>query len=105
MFTFEQMALLHRHEGELLDLLRDVRAGQVAEAQAELEAGHRGRDVTEVRRAYHQKLLDEGLNTGEQIALALSQVSMSLEAGVTVGYVLSGALKLVPSFLAGAACL
>lgn len=95
--------LLHRHEGELLDLLRDVRAGQVAEAQAELEAGHRGRDVTEVRRAYHQKLLDEGLNTGEQIALALSQVSMSLEAGVTVGYVLSGALKLVPSFLAGAA--
>ncbi|HEX4817117.1 MAG TPA: neuraminidase-like domain-containing protein [Nonomuraea sp.] len=95
--------LRHQHEGVLLDLLHDVRVSQVADAEAALEATRRRRDVVEVSRAYHQKLLDEGLNTGEQVALALSGLSLGLEAGVAVGYILSGGLKLVPAFLVGAA--
>ncbi|MFB4268328.1 neuraminidase-like domain-containing protein [Nonomuraea sp. GTA35] len=91
------------HEIALLDLLRDVRGSQVAEARETWEATRRGRDLAELRRAYHQRLLDDGLNTGENIALALSGVSLGLEAAVAVGYILSGGLKLIPTFLAGAA--
>ncbi|MFE6737735.1 Tc toxin subunit A-related protein [Streptomyces tubercidicus] len=96
-------ALRSSHEIALLDLLRDVRDSQVAEARETWEAGLRSRDVVELRRAYHQRLLDEGLNTGEHTALALSGVSLGLEAAVAVGYILSGGLKLIPTFLAGAA--
>jgi hypothetical protein len=96
-------ALRSSHEIALLDLLRDVRSSEVAETQAALDANRRSRDVVELRRAYHQRLLDEGLNTGERTALALSGISLGLEAAVAVGYILSGGLKLIPTFLAGAA--
>ncbi|MFI6504874.1 neuraminidase-like domain-containing protein [Nonomuraea typhae] len=96
-------ALRSSHEIAVLDLLRDVRESQVREARATWEANRRNRDLAELRRTYHQRLLDQGLNTGEKVALALSGVSLGLEAAVAVGYVLSGGLSLVPTFLAGAA--
>ncbi|MBL1098335.1 neuraminidase-like domain-containing protein [Streptomyces coffeae] len=96
-------ALRTSHEIALLDLARDVRGSQVDEARATWEANRRSRDVVELRRAYHQRLLDEGLNTGENTALALSGVSLGLESAVAIGYILSGGLKLIPTFLAGAA--
>jgi hypothetical protein len=96
-------ALRSSHEIALLDLLRDVRSSQVDEALAIWEANRRGREIVELRRAYHQRLIDEGLNVGEITALALSGVSLGLEAAVAVGYILSGGLKLIPTFLAGAA--
>ncbi|MGW0141741.1 Tc toxin subunit A-related protein [Streptomyces calvus] len=96
-------ALRSSHEIALLDLLRDVRDSQVAEARATREASRRSREVVELRRAYHQRLLDEGLNTGEQIALALSGISLGLETAIGIGYILSGGLKLIPTLLAGAA--
>ncbi|MFC9585845.1 neuraminidase-like domain-containing protein [Streptomyces yangpuensis] len=96
-------ALRSSHETALLDLLRDVRSSEVAETQAALEANRHSRDVVELRRAYHQRLLDEGLNTEERTALDLSGISLGLEAAVAVGYILSGGLKLIPTFLAGAA--
>ncbi|MGA5552385.1 neuraminidase-like domain-containing protein [Streptomyces pseudogriseolus] len=96
-------ALRSSHEIALLDLLRDVRNSQVAEAQAALEASRRSRDIVELRQAYHQRLLKEGLNTGENTALALSGVSLGLETAIGVGYILSGGLKLIPTLLAGAA--
>ncbi|MEU5296204.1 neuraminidase-like domain-containing protein [Streptomyces umbrinus] len=96
-------ALRSSHEMALLDLLRDVRDSQVAEARETWEASLRSRDVVELRRAYHQRLLDEGLNTGEHVSLALSGVSLGLEATIVVGTILCGGLKLIPTFLAGAA--
>ncbi|MBO3752679.1 hypothetical protein J5X84_42080 [Streptosporangiaceae bacterium NEAU-GS5] len=100
----ETFAALHSsHEIALLDLLRDVRSSQVDESQATWDANQRSRDVVELRRAYNQRLLDEGLSTGEITSLALSGVSLGLEAAVAVGYIVAGGLKLIPSFLAGAA--
>jgi hypothetical protein len=100
----EAFATLHSgNEIALLDVLRDVRTSQIAEAQANVEAAQRGRDVIELRRAYNQRLVNDGLNTGENVALVLSGVSLGLEAAVAVGYILAGGLKLIPNFLVGAA--
>ncbi|MGW7134638.1 Tc toxin subunit A-related protein [Streptomyces bobili] len=96
-------ALRSNHEIALLDLLRDVRTSQVAEAQTSLEASRRSRSMVELRRAYQQRLLDEGLNTQEHYALALSGVSRRLEDSASAGSVLSGGLKLIPMLLASAA--
>ncbi|GLY94446.1 neuraminidase-like domain-containing protein [Actinoplanes sp. NBRC 103695] len=96
-------ALRSQHEIALLDVLRDVRSSQVDEAKAGWEAAQRARDLVELRRTHHQRLLDEGLNAGEATALTLSGLSLAGEAAVAIGYILSGGLKLIPSFVAGAA--
>jgi hypothetical protein len=96
-------ALRSSQEIELLDLMRDVRQSRIDEAQASWDAAQRSRDAIELRRAHFQQLQDDGLNTGEQIALTLSGVSLGIEAAVAIAYVLSGGLKLIPTFLAGAA--
>ena len=96
-------ALRSTHEMVAMDVLREVRVSQVEESQASLEASQRSRDVVELRRKYNQKLVDDGLNIGEITALVLQGVSLGLEAAVAIGYIVSGGLKLIPSFLAGAA--
>ncbi|MFC9660067.1 neuraminidase-like domain-containing protein [Nocardia sp. NPDC127606] len=96
-------ALRSANEITLLDVMRDVRVSQVSEAQANWDAAQHLREVVELRRAHHQRLADDGLNTGETTALGLSIMSLELEAVVAVGYMLSGGLKLIPSFQSGAA--
>ncbi|MFF5475900.1 neuraminidase-like domain-containing protein [Streptomyces sp. NPDC012935] len=96
-------ALRSSHESALLDLLRDVLTSQVAEARASLEASRRSRSVVELRRAYQQRLLDEGLITQEDYALALSGISPGLEDSATAESILSGGLKLIPTLLTSAA--
>jgi hypothetical protein len=96
-------ALRAGHEVALLDVMRDVRLARIQEARAGMESARLARDVVQVRQDYYQRLVDDGLNAGEITALALSGVSLGLEVATAVGYILSGGLKLIPTFLAGAA--
>ncbi|MFF4293562.1 neuraminidase-like domain-containing protein [Streptomyces vinaceus] len=96
-------ALRSSRESALLDLLREVRTSQVAEARASLEASRRSRSAVGLRRAYQQRLLDGGLNTEEEYALALSGISPGLEDSATAESILSGGLKLIPTLLTSTA--
>lgn len=98
----EALSLL-RSEQELrvLGAVRAVKEQQIREAAETVEGLRRSRAVVEERRGYYDA--QERMNTWEKAAVAASGVSLALEAGIALGYVLSGGLKLVPQFLIGAA--
>jgi hypothetical protein len=96
-------ALRSTHEQAAMDVLRDVRLSEIGDATATLEAVQLSKALVELRRAHYRKLDNDGWNAGEITAMTLSGVSLALEAAVAVGYVLSGGLKLIPDFVAGAA--
>jgi hypothetical protein len=100
----EVLALLRSsHELSLLDAVRLVRAKQVDEAQATWESLQESRHVVEERQKYYQGLVNDGWSPGEIIAFTLSSISTALDVAVAAGYILSGGLKLIPQFEAGAA--
>lgn len=100
----EGLALLRSsHELIMLDALREVKTRQIDEAQAQWESLQESRHVTEEKQKYYQDLVNTGWSPGEIIAFTLSSLSTALDAGIAVGYILSGGLKLIPQFLAGAA--
>lgn len=91
------------HERIMLDQVRLVRSRQIDEALKTWEGLQESRKVIEARRIYYQKLINDGLSVGERSAFRLTDASTALDDAIAVGYVMSGGLKLIPSFLAGAA--
>ncbi|MFG3092814.1 neuraminidase-like domain-containing protein [Streptomyces antibioticus] len=89
------------HEIALLAAMRDVKESTKAEAEGALRALERSRDVVAERERFYAS--QEFMNTGEHLASVLNSVSLTGEAAVALGYILSGGLKLVPNFMAGAA--
>lgn len=90
-----------QHEIALLDAMREVKVATLAEAEGSVEALRRSRDVVVGRREYYES--QEYMNSAENVAAALSSASLTGELAVALGYVLSGGLKLIPDFVAGAA--
>lgn len=91
------------HERIMLDQVRLIRSRQVDEALRTREGLQESRKVIEARKNYYQKLINDGWSVGEHTAFLLSTASTTLDAAIAAGYVVSGGLKLIPSFLAGAA--
>ena len=100
----EEFALLRAsHELVMMEAVKSLKEKQIEEAERNWEALTEGKKVTEERKKYYEKLVDDGWNAGEITAFSLSTASTVIDAAVAVGYILSGGLKLVPDFLAGAA--
>ena len=100
----EEFTLLRStHEIKMMDAAREVKNKQVEEALMNLESLKKGKKIIEGRKDYYQGLIDEGWIIGEHIAFDLSVASNTIQASVAAAYILSGGLKLVPKFLAGAA--
>ena len=91
------------NEKMMLVLVRQVKQAQIAEAQKNLDAANAALAVSQVKFDHFQKLINDGWNTGEYLAFSLNTASTVLDAGIAAGYILSGGLKLIPAFLAGAA--
>jgi Tc toxin complex TcA C-terminal TcB-binding domain len=95
--------LRSNHELMMLDNVRMVKSKQIDEAQATWDSLRESKNVINERRNYYQKLIDDGWSLGENIAFGLSIASTVLDVAIATGYILSGGLRLIPDFLAGAA--
>lgn len=109
------LSALEKKDAEALALLRSgqeigvlkaviaVKNKQVDDAQSSINNLQKQQDLINIRISYYQGLISAGLNTGEITALALNTASTAIDAGIAIGYALSGGLKLVPDFMIGAA--
>ncbi len=91
------------NEKTMLGLIGKVKQAQVDEAQKNLDAANAALAVSQVKADYYQKLISDGWSAGEFIAFSLNTASTAMDARIAAGYILSGGLKLIPQFLAGAA--
>jgi hypothetical protein len=99
-------AMAQLQSGQQINLLnaqRVVKQGQIDAANSALEALNKTREQTQLKINYYTKLVNDGLNTGETLALALSGTALGIDAAIAIGYALSGGLKLIPAFTIGAA--
>lgn len=98
----EALARLRQdHEISMLAAMRDVKVAAMAEAEGALTLLTKSREVIQARHDFYSS--QDYMNPWEITAVALNGVSLLGESAVALGYVLSGALKLVPNFLAGGA--
>jgi hypothetical protein len=98
----EAIALLRQsQEIALLQAVRDVKQKQIDDAQLVIDGLQKNKEMVTIRRDYYASR--EFMNAGENTAMALSIASTLLDAGIAVGYILAGGLKLIPEFVAGAA--
>lgn len=98
----EKIARLRaEHEVSLLDSVRQVKLATIAEAQGALEALKRSRDVIQRRHDFFST--QDYMNPWEITSVALSGLSLIGEAAVAIAYMLSGGLKLIPTFTVGGA--
>jgi hypothetical protein len=88
-------------EMAVLDSVRLVKLATIEESKASLEGLKRSRQVVEERKSYYAG--QDYMNVWEGTAVTLSGLSLIGEAAIAVGYILSGGLKLIPSFEVGAA--
>lgn len=100
----EALALLRSgQEISLLKAVMAVKNGQVNDAQSTINTLTKQQELIQIRINYYQGLISTGLNAGEITALALNSGSTAIDAGIAIGYTLSGGLKLIPDFMIGAA--
>ncbi len=100
----EAMALLQSGQQiNLLNAVRIVKTKQVDDANTSLSALNKTKELTQLKINYYNKLISDGLNTGETTALALNGTATGIGAAIAIGYALSGGLKLIPAFTIGAA--
>jgi hypothetical protein len=99
----EAFALLRSsQEIQMMDSIRDMKNKQIEESLRTWESIIEARKVVDERKNYYEKLVNDGWNAGEITAFSLSTTSTVIEASVAAAYIISGGLKLIPTFLAGA---
>ncbi|MEO3780965.1 neuraminidase-like domain-containing protein [Micromonospora sp. B11E3] len=109
----ELLSALEKKDGEALARLRDqqeiavlnavrgVKLASIEEAKGAVEALRRQQEVIQERISFYSSL--DYMNTWESTAVSLNAASLVGEAAVALGYALAGGLKLIPTFMAGAA--
>jgi len=90
-----------QHEIQLLEAVKQVRKKQIDEVVETIGSLNKSKESAEEKKIYYEGR--DFMNAGEIIAMTLSGISTALEATVAIGYIVSGGLKLIPDFLAGAA--
>lgn len=96
----EAMALLRStHEIRMQEAVKEVRKKQIEEAKTNIESLKKTKDVTEEKKKYYEGL--SYMNPAEIVAFSLSTASTLLDVAVAAGYILAGALKVIPQFNAG----
>jgi peptidoglycan hydrolase-like protein with peptidoglycan-binding domain len=97
----EGIALLRsQHEIKLLEAVKEIRKKQIDEAVETIGGMNKSFAMAEEKKNYYEN--KEFMNTAEVVALGLSSASLVLDACIAAGYIISGGLKLIPDFLAGA---
>jgi receptor-binding and translocation channel-forming TcA subunit of Tc toxin len=98
----EALALLRQgQETALLQAVRSVKEQQIDDANITIVELQKAQEVTTIRRDYYASR--SFISAGETVAISLSGAALLIDAAVGVGYILSGALKLIPDFMVGGA--
>jgi len=99
----EAFALLRAsHELSMMDLVKDIKNKQIDEALRNKESLEEGKKVTEERRDYYQKLVNDGLNGWETTSLILTGGAIVAEIVGTVLNAIGTGTSLIPEVTAGA---
>lgn len=91
------------HERQLLTLALDVRQNQWREADWQVQALKKTKEMAQTRLAYYKLLIELGLNAGEVAYEALIRVSMATRIAATVVDTVAQAIALVPDLFSGVA--
>jgi peptidoglycan hydrolase-like protein with peptidoglycan-binding domain len=98
----EQLSLMRsQQEIQLLQASREIKKKQIDEAAEAISSLNKAKESSEEKKMYYEGR--EFMNTAETVAMTLSGISTALDAAIAAGYIISGGLKLIPSFLAGGA--
>lgn len=99
----ESLSLLRSsHEIKLLNAMLVVKQKQVLESQAALDNLKKQKELITIRDKYYQRLVDEGWNTGEQLAFGLNVATVAVQIAGGVVDALAAGLHQVPEIQAGA---
>ncbi|HSI77230.1 MAG TPA: hypothetical protein VK957_15115, partial [Lunatimonas sp.] len=97
----EVLSLLRsQHEIQLLEAVKQVRKKQIDEALEAIGGLNKAKESAEEKKSYYEER--EFMNAAETVSMTLSSISTALDAAIATGYIISGGLKLIPNFLAGA---
>lgn len=91
-------------ERQLLNLALEVRQNQWREADWQVQALRKTKEVTQENRSYHQGLLDGGLNSGESQSEALTGVALGFLTASTVSEAIGEVLNFIPDPYVGFPC-
>lgn len=90
-----------QHEIQMLEAVKEIRKKQIDDAVEAIGSLNKAKESAEEKKSYYED--KDFMNTAEVIAMTLSGISTALDAAIATGYIISGGLKLIPNFLAGAA--
>jgi hypothetical protein len=100
----EHLALLRSsHEIKLLSAVLQMKQIQITEAQNQIDNLTKQKELTTIKRDYYQNLINNGWSTGEKAAFGLNTAATVIQGLTAAGYILAGGLKLIPTFVIGAA--
>jgi hypothetical protein len=100
----EALALLRsNHEIVMMDSVRSIREKQIEETTKSQEAIAESRKTIEARKAYYEKLINDGLNGWETASLALTGGAIISETVATVLNTIGAGTSAIPEFKIGAA--
>ena len=99
----ESFALLRTsHELTMMDAVRDLKNKQIEESLRNWESIIEGKKVTQERKDYYEKLVNDGWNTGEILSFSLTTGAIVAETAATVLNAISSGMSIIPDFNGGA---
>jgi hypothetical protein len=97
-------AMRARHETQLCDMTMKVRQDQWREADWQLKALRKSKEVSQTNRRYFKQLIDLGLNNGELNFQSETLVSVGLQTSAIHEEETGAALRLIPDLFLGFPC-
>lgn len=98
----EELSLLRsQQELQLLRAVKEVKKKQIADAAEAVASLNKAFESAEIKRAHYESR--PFMNPAESVAVGLSITSLTFDAGIAAGYIISGGMKLLPSFIGGGA--
>jgi len=97
-------ALRAGHELQLLNLALDVRQNQWREADWQVQALGKTKEAAETRRRYYERLIQNGLNSGESQYEVLTAASMGFRTASNVSEAIAQATGISPDGFVGFPC-
>ena len=92
------------HERQMLSLAHEIRQNQWREADWQAQALQKTKEGAQTRKRYYEKLIHDGLNTGERAYPILTAISLGCRTASTVSSSTAGALKATPDTFVGVPC-
>lgn len=91
------------HERQLLELARELRQHQWREADWQVQALQKTKEIAQTRHRYYTQLIQDGLIAGEQEYVALTGVSLASRAAANVSEGVAQVLAATPDIFSGVA--